>query len=161
MVLAARVFAKLFPRIASAVTTQLLNSEVERLVAERLEAEVDSALRSYGMRPKNKTIYAGVDAKTGVREGYSNDDLNRYIIAKSRYWLEGLNMREEVIQPHAIIPLFLIIMLYEKIGRPLKNSRLWRRGAHVSSFLKKSWPLPFSAALRDRRECNLCSPCAG
>jgi putative methyltransferase (TIGR04325 family) len=71
---------------------------------------------------KQKKIFAcelSVQAEVGV-DGYSGGELNDYIIAKSKRWLEGLQAEEFTFPPHVYSLLWSIQLMLDRLERPIR-----------------------------------------
>ena len=82
--------------------------------------EVNALLVSYKIRPEIKEIFKDENAVKAHLDGYSEDVLNEYIVAKSRLWLKGLNIENFVFPPHVYSLLWTIQLVQAKVDRPIR-----------------------------------------
>lgn len=104
-------------RIFSKISRKLLQEAADT----RLADELNTLLVNYKIKPKEKAIYfSEAEAKLHVNDGYSNSQLNEYIIAKSKIWLENLEISDYRFPPHVYSLLWIIQLAQARLGRPLR-----------------------------------------
>lgn len=77
-------------------------------------------LVSYKIRPKIKDIFTDQNALKSHLDGYSEEVLNEYIVAKSRLWLNGLNIDNFIFPPHVYSLLWIIQLVQARLDRPIR-----------------------------------------
>lgn len=106
---------KFLSKIAKRFSQKVLQKTSDTFLADSL----DTVIVSYKLKPKEKEIY---HSEADVREhvdGYSDQQLNEYIIAKSKRWIENLEVANFTLSPHMYALLWVIQLVQGRIDKPL------------------------------------------
>ena len=71
------------------------------------------------IEPKIKEIYYTEAEVKAHLDGYSDAQLNEYIIAKSHHWLESLDVTNYVLTPNLYSQFWVIQLAQSRLGRPV------------------------------------------
>ncbi len=83
-------------------------------------AEFMSLASKYLERPQPSALFASASEIPDLGKGYTDDELNGYIIAKARRWLADLDPATARLQPHVCVLLWTIGLAAERLGRPVR-----------------------------------------
>lgn len=77
------------------------------------------AIKEAKIEPKIKEIYHAEAEVKAHLDGYSDTQLNEYIITKSHHWLESLEATNYVLPPHVYSLLWIIQLAQSRLGRSI------------------------------------------
>ncbi|MCG3769610.1 MAG: hypothetical protein JW384_00739 [Nitrosomonadaceae bacterium] len=107
--------------LMSRITVKLLRKIIRYVLDSWLADELKAVTVNYRLRPTNRDICSTeVDVRGAYLNGYSDSQLNEYIIAKSRRWIESLNVADYVVPPHMYSLLWVIQVAQVRLGRSLR-----------------------------------------
>ncbi|HYF21607.1 MAG TPA: hypothetical protein VEA40_27345 [Ramlibacter sp.] len=107
--------------LMSKVVSRFSRKVIQQAVDTRLAEELNSVLVNYKIRPKEKPIFhSESEAYAHIEAGYSDEVLNRYIIAKSARWLESLRLQDFVLPPHIYSLLFVLGLVQVRSAVPVR-----------------------------------------
>ncbi len=103
------------PTLASKIMSRLKSKVIQEAANSKTVEAIKESLKTH-----EKEIFQREEDVEAHLAGYSDNRLNEYIIAKSRRWLESLNMQDFVIPPHVANLLLVIQASHNLLRRPLK-----------------------------------------
>lgn len=106
--------------LLSRAVSRLARKMIRQAVDSRLAEELNTVLVNYKIRPKEKEIFTSEAQVQQHLQGYSDGQLNEYIIAKSARWLEGLDASTFTFPPHLYSLLWVVQTAQGKLGAPIR-----------------------------------------
>lgn len=106
--------------LTSNVISRVFRKLFQQAIDSRLTEELNAVLISYKIRPSEKELFPNEAAMKAHLDGYSDGVLNEYIIAKSKRWLETLQISDFVFPAHVYSLLWVIQLVQGRLGRPLR-----------------------------------------